>query len=82
MKKVSLLLRILGWLGTTCIMTAYALNSFGVISSEGFWYAGVNLSGAIMLGIRVYADRNWANVALEVFFALVAIISLIRLVYL
>lgn len=79
MKKISPFLVVLGWLGTICIMTAYALNSFGVIPSEGFWYAGMNLIGSMMLGIRVYYDRNWANLSLEVFFWLVALISLIRL---
>jgi hypothetical protein len=79
MKKIPLFLVIIGWIGTTCIMTAYALNSFGIIPSIGFWYPFINLIGAILLGIRVYVDRNWANVSLEVFFAVVAIISLARL---
>jgi hypothetical protein len=79
MIQVTPFLRILGWFGTTCIMTAYALNSFGIIPSLGFWYPFINLIGALTLGIRVYADRNWANVTLEVFFFVVALIALIRL---
>ena len=79
MKTTPLFYKIIGWLGTFCIMSAYAFNSFGVIPSEGFIYAGFNLAGAIMLGIRVYLDRNWANVFLEVFFGVVALISIARL---
>ncbi len=79
MKKISPLLRVIGWIGTFCIMTAYALNSFGIIPSLGFWYPFINLIGALLLGIRVYADKNWANVTLEVFFGVVAIVSLLRL---
>lgn len=80
MKTITTPLRIMGWIGTLCIMAAYALNSFGIIPSIGFWYPFVNLVGAILLGIRVYYDRNWANLSLEVFFAVVAIVALIRLV--
>lgn len=77
--KHNLILRILGWLGTTLILLAYTLNIFGVINPEGVTYALANIFGSLLVAIRVYPDRNWANVSLQVFFAVIACISLLRI---
>ena len=69
---------VVGWIGTTAILVAYGLNSFGIIPSVGLLYPSLNFFGAILLGIRVYADRNWSDITLEVFFGGVALVSLIR----
>ncbi len=69
---------VVGWIGTFVLFAAYALNSLGFIESTGPLYGTSNLVAAILLGIRVYADRNWSNVALEVFFGIIAIITLVR----
>jgi hypothetical protein len=79
-KKHSLLTYTIGWTGTAVLMTAYALNSFGVIPSTGFWYPFANLVAAIFLGIRVFADRNYSNLILEIVFGAVALVSLVMLV--
>lgn len=68
----------IGWIGTVILFTAYALNSWGFIESTGPIYGFSNLIAAILLGIRVYADRNWSNLVLEIFFGFIAITSLIR----
>lgn len=69
---------IVGWIGTVILFTAYAANSWGFIESTGLIYSISNLIAATLLGIRVYVDRNWSNLALEIFFGIVAIISLFR----
>lgn len=79
MQKHPLLIQIIGWSGTAILMGVYALNSFGIIPSTGFWYPFGNLIAAILLGIRVFADRNYSNLILEIVFGAVALISLIRL---
>ncbi len=78
MKKIGTCVRILGWLGTAVLIFVYALNSFGVIESQGFWYPLLNLLAAILLGVRVFADRNYSNLILEIFWAGVAIIALLN----
>jgi hypothetical protein len=78
MKKHKPIITIIGWSGTTILLAAYTLNSLGFIPSTGTIYGFSNLVAALFLGIRVYADRNWANVALEIFFGVVAIITLVR----
>jgi len=79
MQKHLLFIQIIGWLGTVILMGVYALNSFGVIPSTGFWYPFGNLIAAILLGIRVFADRNYSNLILEIVFGSIALIALIRL---
>lgn len=77
--KHNVILRIIGWFGTTLILLAYTLNIFGVINPEGIIYALANIIGSVFVAIRVYPDRNWANVSLQVFFAVIACISLLRI---
>lgn len=77
-RQKSRLTNIIGWLGTIGLFSAYILNIFGLIPSTGIVYAAVNLVAATFLGIRVYVDRNWSNLILEIFFGLVALISLVR----
>ncbi len=69
---------LIGWAGTILLILAYALNSFGIISSTGWVYALLNLSAATFLSIRLYADRNWSNLTLEFFWASIALITLVR----
>jgi len=78
MQKHSILIQTIGWIGTVVLMTAYAFNSFGIIPSTGFWYPFANLLAAILLGIRVFADRNYSNLLLEIVFGIIALIALIR----
>lgn len=81
MQKHSILIQTIGWAGTVILMLAYALNSFGLISSTGFWYPFANLVAAILLGIRVFADRNYSNLILEIVFGMIALIALVRLFF-
>ena len=72
------LIRIIGWAGTTLIITAYTLNSFNYISTQNIIYSLLNLFGAILIGIRVYVNKNWSNVFLEIFWGAVAILSILN----
>lgn len=79
--KHSSIIQTIGWSGTIVLIVGYTLNSFGVIPSQGFLYPILNLVAAILLGVRVYADRNYANTFLELFWGGVAIISLISFIF-
>lgn len=76
--QISRSIIIIGWLGTIILFTAYAANAWGFIPSTGLTYSIANLVAAVLLGIRVWADRNWSNLVLEIFFGFIAIVSLIR----
>jgi hypothetical protein len=68
---------IVGWVGTIILLVSYALNSFGVIASTGIIYGVSNLLVAVFLGIRVWADRNWSNLTLQIVFGLIAVINIV-----
>lgn len=78
--KVKTLVKTIGWIGTTLLIGAYTLNSFGFISSTGITYALTNFFAALFLGIRVYADRNWSNLVLEFFWISVATVNIVRII--
>lgn len=71
-------IKIVGWVGTTLLIGVYALNSFGVISSVSLIYLISNLIAAILLGIRVFADKNYSNVVLEIFWGLIALVAIVK----
>jgi hypothetical protein len=59
-------------------MATYMLNIFGIINAQSPTYLFLNLFAAIFLGVRVYKDRNYSNVFLEIFWAGIAIIGIIK----
>ncbi len=71
-------IKIIGWAGTVLLIGVYALNSFGVISSVSLVYLFSNLIAAILLGIRVFADKNYSNVVLEIFWGLIALVAIVK----
>lgn len=79
MKKHPAIIQIIGWSGTVVLIGAYALNSFGVLESRGLLYPLLNLFAAVSLGIRVWADRNYSNLILEIFWGGVACIAFLRI---
>jgi len=77
-KKTPKSIVIIGWLGTIILFTAYAANTWGFIEPTGPIYGFSNLIAAIFLGIRVYTDRNWSNLVLEIFWMIIGIVGIIR----
>lgn len=71
-------IKTIGWFGTAILMVTYLLNIMGVITAQSLSYLILNLVAAIFLGLRVYKDRNFSNVFLEIFWALVAIVGIVR----
>lgn len=74
------MIKAIGWLGTAILIITYGFNSFGVISSVSLWYPLLNFIAAIFLGVRVFADKNYSNVVLEIFWAAIAALAIIRFV--
>ena len=77
-QKHSHLIMTIGWLGTVLLFLTYGLNAWGYIDSTGVPYACMNIIAAVLLGIRVYADRNWSNLVLEIFWMSIGMISLLK----
>lgn len=42
------LIETFGWYGMVAIVTAYALNSFSILTSENIWYQLLNAKGLLV----------------------------------
>jgi hypothetical protein len=71
----------LGWIGTLCVLCAYAANAWGFVGSQEKLYQGLNFVGAVCLGINVYAQSAWPALTLQVVWGAVAITPLLRSVF-
>jgi hypothetical protein len=77
MKTIYNIDSVIGWLSALLIVIAYFLLSFGVLKSSDYYYNLLNLFGGIGLAYRVYLDKNWSNLTLEIVFILIALKSLV-----
>jgi hypothetical protein len=81
-KKPSKIDNILGWIGTFFILLAYVLNSFGFLKAISYSYILLNLFGGIGVAYISYRYRNYQPALINIVWAIVAIIALIRLLML
>jgi hypothetical protein len=70
---------IVGWYGTFAILGAYALVSFNAIPADGSIYQILNLTGAVGIIVISIIKKVRQSVVLNMFWAVIAIIALIRL---
>ena len=66
-----------GFLGTACIIGAYAYLTFHDAPNP-FILHGTNLAGAGFLTVSLLVHTNWASLALEGFWATIAILGLAK----
>jgi hypothetical protein len=66
-----------GWYGTAAILSAYALNAFGVLTSAGLTYKLLNLTGALGVAWICWRNAAWQAFWLEAIWAAVALVSIV-----
>ena len=69
---------ILGWIGMILVLIAYALLSTNKINN-GKLYQILNMVASVFMAIGVFPRNAWFSFALQVIWALIAIISLINM---
>lgn len=74
-----MIIEIYGWVGTVLIIGAYALVSFSFISSGSIIYQLLNFFGALGIILSSHVKRNMQPVILNVFWGLIALIAIIKL---
>lgn len=70
---------ILGWIGMILVLLAYALLSTNKIEN-GKLYQFINLIGAILMAIGLYPTKAWFSFTLQIIWALVALIAIIKII--
>ncbi|WP_395375322.1 hypothetical protein [Marinicella sp. W31] len=73
---ISLIVNILGWVGSVCLIAAYWMNSTNRLSSQSFTYQILNLTGSIFLIINSTYYHAYPSSFVNVVWAVVAITSL------
>ena len=68
---------LVGFLGTACIIGAYAYLTFHNAPNP-FILHGTNLTGAGFLTVSLLVHTNWASLVLEGFWASIAIVGLVK----
>lgn len=71
---------IFGWYGTVAILSAYALVSFSIISSNSIWYQMLNLTGATGIVIISFSKKVYQPAFLNLIWAIIAAVVLIKLI--
>lgn len=65
-----------GWLGMSAILLAYALNSFGILSSESIVYQTINIIGSIGIGYISFKKKAYQPGVLNVLWTGIAAIAI------
>ena len=73
------ILEIAGWYGVLAVLAGYALVTFSVLHAKGYPYQFLNLTGAIGLVFEAASKKDRQPVVLNIVWALVAVIALVRL---
>ncbi len=68
----------LGWIGTILMLLAYFLLSLNKINN-GKIYQLLNLAAALLMAIGLFPKNAWFSFTLQVVWAIVAIVALIKL---
>jgi len=71
-------INILGWIGVLLVLDAYALLSFGVIDA-GLAFQIPTLFGSLAVAVEAWVKRDHQPAILNVIFAIIAAIAIIRL---
>lgn len=80
-KTKNVLAEFSGWYGAIAILLAYALVSFSIISAESFVFQFLNLTGAVGIIIISLHKNVKQSVVLNIFWASVAFIALIKVMF-
>lgn len=75
----SLLIEVIGWIGSAAILSAYALNSYQKIRSDSLVFLFLNFSGGLLLIVYSCYKDAMANAFLNIVWVVVAIVALAKL---
>ena len=74
---MTMLVDILGWVGTCLVLAAYTLNALGRIRLTGWQYPAMNVAGGAGLILNAVSNAAWPLVALNAVWIVVGLIGLV-----
>jgi hypothetical protein len=70
-----------GWFSSALILFGYALLSLGVIDSGSLLYHSTFVVGSLGLAVITYRHRAFQSFTVNIFFGILALVALVRLIY-
>ena len=70
---------IIGWYGTIAIVLAYAMSSFGVISSNSLFYQVLNGTGALGIVYISLKKKAYQPGVLNIVWAVIALVAIVNI---
>ena len=74
-----MIFNILGWIGMILVLLAYVLLSTNKINN-GKLYQTLNFLAATLMAIGLFPTKAWLSFTLQIIWALVALISIIKII--
>ncbi|MDX5435907.1 MAG: hypothetical protein LPK03_01860 [Pontibacter sp.] len=68
----------IGWASACFSVSAFGLNSLGLVSSQSVEYLGMNIIGCMLMIVYAVSKKAYASWVLNAVFLLVAIIALAK----
>ena len=78
-KAKQIAVEVLGWYGLVAVVIAYGTVSLSLISPNSYLYQLLNLSGSLGLGLIAFVRKAYQNGALNIVWATIAVVALLRL---
>jgi hypothetical protein len=72
------LVEIVGWTGTVCLLGGFLANTQGWLTSDGLPYLLLNVAGAAGVGVHAWVQRSWPAVVVEIVWVGIGLLSLGR----
>jgi len=69
---------ILGWIGSACVVYAYAMNMYGKLNSNSILYFSLNILGSICLIINTYYHLAYPSMWVNIIWVILALIAWIK----
>ena len=69
---------ILGWLGSACVVYAYAMNMYGKLSSNSITYFTLNIVGSICLILNTYAHGAYPSMWVNIIWVALALVAWVK----
>ncbi|PWT96899.1 MAG: hypothetical protein C5B52_14820 [Bacteroidetes bacterium] len=70
--KNKILLESTGWLGAIVLLSAYFMNSIGLIQGMSLPYQLMNLGGSLLVAFYTYVKKAYPNTVLNIIWMVIA----------
>ena len=68
-------IEIIGWIGAVEVIIAYALNSYGGLTSDSTIFQLLNLTGAIFLIANTWYNKAYPSMVINIIWTVIAIVA-------